>query len=70
MTYIFRRPSLGEILGTTQAKRRVSRRYGLATIRDPRTPVRNAQRRLKRRVGYYSGPAKLARLVLRILGSS
>jgi hypothetical protein len=57
----YRRPSLGEIFGTTQAKRRLSRRFGLATLRDPSTPLKNMQRRAKRRIGYYSEPAKLAR---------
>jgi hypothetical protein len=57
----YRRPSIGELLGTTQAKRRISRRFGLATLRDPTTPVKNLERRTKRRVGYYSEPAKLAR---------
>lgn len=57
----YRRPSLGELLGTTQAKRRISRKYGLATLRNPTTPIKNLQRRAKRRVGYYSEPAKLAR---------
>src|SRR5690349_13788035 len=56
----YRRPSLGELLGTTQAKRRISRKYGLATLRNPATPIKNLQRRAKRSVGYYSEPAKLA----------
>lgn len=63
----YRRPSLGEILGTTQAKRRVSRKYHLATLRDPMTPVKNMERRAKRSVGYYSGPMKALRFVLRLL---
>ena len=57
----YRRPGWGEIIGTTQAKRRVSRKLGLATIRDPTTPIKNLQRRAKRRAGYYSEPAKMVR---------
>jgi hypothetical protein len=57
----YRRPSLGEILGTTQAKRRISRKLGLATLRDPSTPIKNVGRRAKRRAGYYSEPAKMVR---------
>ena len=57
----YRRPSVGEILGTTQAKRQVSRRLGLRFWRDPSTPIRNLQRRAKRRAGYYSEPVKAVR---------
>jgi len=57
----YRRPSVNEILGITQAKRRVSRKYHLATLRDPMTPWKNAERRAKRRMGYYSEPMKMAR---------
>jgi hypothetical protein len=57
----YRRPSVGELIGTTQAKRQISRRWGLATLRDPTTPIKNLQRRAKRRVGYYSEPVKFAR---------
>jgi hypothetical protein len=57
----YRRPSTGELFGTTQAKRRISRRYHLAFFRDPTVGFKNMQRRAKRSVGYYSEPAKLAR---------
>lgn len=67
MTYLFRRPSVGEILGTTQAKRRISRKYHLRTISDPMSVVDNAERRVKYRAGYYSFPLRLARFVLRML---
>jgi hypothetical protein len=63
----YRAPSEGEILGTTQAKRRISRQYHLATLRDPTTPLKNAERRAKRRVGWYSEPAKFARWLLRTI---
>lgn len=57
----YRRPSLSEIFGVSQAKRRVSRKIGLATLRDPNTPLRNAERRVKNQLGYYSEPMKAAR---------
>lgn len=67
MVYLYRRPSLGEIIGTTQAKRRVSRRYHLRALTDPAYPVKNAERRMKRRAGYYSWPMMLLRFMLRVL---
>jgi hypothetical protein len=63
-----RKPSLGELLGTTQAKRRVSRKYKVRRITDPLSPLKNAERRAKRRAGYYSGPAKFARFLFRLFG--
>jgi hypothetical protein len=40
----YRRPSLGEVLGTTQAKRRISRKYHLRALTDPTAPLKNAER--------------------------
>ena len=57
----YRRPSLNTILGVTQAKRSLSRKLGLATLRDPTTPLKNLERRELRKVGYYSEPLKAAR---------
>ncbi len=57
----YRKPSLGEIIGTTAAERRISRELGLANLRDPLNPIKNMERRAKSRVGYYSEPIKLAR---------
>ena len=57
----YRKPSLGSLLGVTQAKRKISRDLGLATLRDPTTPIKNAERRLLRKAGYYSEPMKMAR---------
>ena len=63
----YRKPSVGEIIGTTQLKRKVSRKIGLAKMRHPvKTRVTNAKRRAKYRVGYYSEPVK----ALRHLGKS
>lgn len=68
MTYLFRRPSLGELVGTTQAKRRVTRRYHLRAL-DPQYQVELAGRRAKRRLGYYSFGARLFRFALRMTRS-
>jgi hypothetical protein len=57
----YRRPSVNELLGISQAKRRISRKLGLATLRDPTTPIKNMERRMRNRAGYYSEPMKLAR---------
>ncbi len=57
----FRRPSVNEILGITQLKRKISRKTHLSFIRNPATPIKNLQRRAMRRVGYYSGPVKAVR---------
>jgi hypothetical protein len=61
-----RRPSLGELLGISQASRQVSRRYHLRIVGDPMSPLKNAQRRAKRRSGYYSPPVMFARFLLRL----
>jgi hypothetical protein len=62
----YRRPSLGELLGISQRERQVSRKYHLRIVRDPFSPLSNAERRAKRRVGYYSAGAKFARWLLRL----
>lgn len=64
----YRRPSLGELLGSSQAKRQVSRKLHLRTLRDPSAPLRNAERTVKRRAGYYSGPLMFARFLRRLFG--
>ncbi|MBF6592244.1 MAG: hypothetical protein IVW57_17165 [Ktedonobacterales bacterium] len=62
-----RRPSLKTALGITRAKRRFRTATGYyAATRWTRAP-RNAKRRALRRVGYYSGPMKLMRLILRLM---
>jgi hypothetical protein len=65
MPYLFRRPSPGELVGTTQAKRRITRRYHLRAL-DPQYQVQLAKRRAKRQLGYYSFGARLFRLALRM----
>ena len=63
-----RRPSLGELLGISQASRQVSRRYHLRIVLDPMSPLKTAERRAKRRAGYYSGPMQFARFLRRLFG--
>ncbi len=61
----YRRPSLSTALGITKAKRRFKTATGYyAATRWMRAP-KNAERRLKRRVGYYSGPMKFLRFLFR-----
>ncbi len=63
----YRRPGLGTILGTMQAKRHISRHYKLAYWQHPiQTPVNNAKRRVLRKAGYYSDPMKFLRWMLRL----
>jgi hypothetical protein len=46
------RPSLGELLGISQAERQVSRKHHLRIVHDPMSPLKNAERSAKRRAGY------------------
>jgi len=57
----YRRPSLKRVLGISGAKSRFTRATGGAALRHPKVLVSNAKRRAKRRVGYYSAPAKAVR---------
>jgi len=43
-----RRPSLGELLGISQASHQVSRKYQLRIVHDSMSPLEDAQRRAKR----------------------
>jgi hypothetical protein len=60
------RPSLGELLGISQASRQVSRKHHLRIVLDPLSPLKNAERRAKRRTGYYSPPTMFARFLRRL----
>jgi hypothetical protein len=63
----YRRPSLKTALGVTRAKRQFRRATGYyAATRWMRTP-RNAERRVLRRAGYFSGPVKLFRFLRRAM---
>ena len=61
-----RRPSLGELLGISQAERQVSRKHQLRIVRDPMSPLKNAERRAKQRRGYYSPLMQVARFLRRL----
>jgi hypothetical protein len=61
-----RRPSLGELLGISQAERQVSRKHHLRIVHDPMSPLKNAERRAKRRAGYYSALMQVARFLRRL----
>ena len=61
-----RRPSLGELLGISQAERQVSRKHHLRIVLDPMSPLKNAQRRATRRSGYYNPPMMFARFLRRL----
>ena len=58
----YRKPSLGELLGISQASRQVSRKYHLRIVLDPMSPLKNAQRRS----GYYNPPMMFARFLRRL----
>lgn len=61
----YRRPSLSTLLGVTAAKRRIKRESGFyAATRLFRAPY-NFRRRALRRAGYYSGPMRFLRFLLR-----
>jgi hypothetical protein len=62
----YRRPSLGELLGISQAERQVSRTRIVRIVRDTMSPLKNAQRHAKRRAGYYSPPTMFARFLRRL----
>jgi hypothetical protein len=57
----YRKPSWKRILGISRAKSRFTRATGGRAVRHPEVVVRNFERRAKRRVGYYSAPAKAVR---------
>lgn len=57
----FRRPSLSTVLGVTRAKKRLKRELGITALLRPFRAWGNAKRRVKRRLGYYSMPARVLR---------
>lgn len=63
----FRRRSLKSMLGITKAKRRIKKATGITAAQRPFRAAKNAERRVKRKVGYYSGPMKFMRFVKRLL---
>ena len=65
-----RQPSLGELLGSSQAQRQVWRKHKLRIVQDAMPPLRSAERQAERRTGYYTAPMTLARFLGRLLGES
>ena len=61
MSLRYRRPSLKTMLGITRAKKGLYRAVGITALKRPFRAPGNAVRRLKRHVGYYSGPMKFVR---------
>ncbi len=62
----YRRPSLKTALGITRAKRRLKRQLGITAVMRPYRAPGNYKRRALRRVGYYSTPMKMFRLIRRV----
>jgi hypothetical protein len=62
----YRRPSLNTLLGITKAKRQLNRDLGIYNVTRITNAPSNAERRIKRSLGYYSGPMKLMRLLGRL----
>ncbi|GEM_PF-6584329 len=57
----YRKPSLKAVTGLTEAKKRTKKAAGITAAAKPLRKPSNLQRQTKRKVGYYSGPAKLVR---------
>jgi hypothetical protein len=64
MSIRYRRPSLKTMLGITRAKKRVNNALGITALKRPFRAPGNAVRRIKRHVGYYSGPMKFLRFLI------
>ena len=62
------KPSLGELLGSSQADHQVSRTHTIRIVRDPLTPPTPTELWAPRHVGAGGEPRKLARLLGRLLG--
>ena len=63
-----RKPSLGELPGSSQAKRQLSRKHKLRIVHDPLPPLKHAERQAECRAGDSTAPMKLARFLGRLLG--
>lgn len=53
----YRKPSVNRMLGISRAKSQFTRATGGAAVRNPKALVKNYERRVKRRAGYYSPAA-------------
>lgn len=61
----YRKPSIKTLVGVTTAKKRIKKATGYTAATKPLRAKTNAERRVKRRLGYYSGPMKLFRFLRR-----
>jgi hypothetical protein len=57
----YRKPSLKTALGITRAKKRLKKELGITAAMKPFRAPKNLERRIKRKLGYYSTPAKIVR---------
>ncbi len=62
----YRRPSWKTLLGATKAKHRIKRAAGITAVQRPFRAPKNLERRVKRRMGYYSEPMKFLRFLRRL----
>ena len=62
----YRRPSLNALLGVTRAKRRLKKDLGIYNVTRVINAPKNAERRMLREAGYYSGPMKFFRFLIRM----
>lgn len=58
----YRRPSVNTLLGITRIKKQIKKDLGITAALKPFRAASNAERRLKRRLGYYSPLGRLIRL--------
>lgn len=61
----YRKPSVKTVLGVTTWKKRLNRALGITTLLRPFRALKNYQRRLLRRAGYYSPAMKALRAAQR-----
>ncbi len=61
----YRKPSVRSLLGMTRLKKRVKKALGINKLLAPFRAIKNYQRRLLRRAGYYSPELKMMRAVKR-----
>lgn len=57
----YRKPSFRTIIGATKVKKQIKKDLGITAITKPLRIKNNLNRRLLRKVGYYSKPATLYR---------
>ena len=62
----YRKPSLKTMLGITKAKKRIKKATGITAVQKPFRAPKNMRRRVKRKVGYYSGPMNFLRFLERM----